>query len=79
MIYEHKKGYYYEIRINGEVCFSRINTLPQDFNDKIVLASKPETDHPASNTKIRNFKFKTEHDIEHFKCLGSLHSIIERF
>ena len=64
MIYEHKKGYYYEIRINGEVCFSRMNTLPQDFNDKKVWASKPETDHPASSTKIRNFKFKTEQDAD---------------
>ena len=63
-IFERPKGYYYEIRINGEVCFTQINTLPQDFNEKKVWASKPETDHPASSSKIRNFKFKTEQDAD---------------
>ena len=64
LCFERFKGYYYEISINGKVYFSRINTLPQDFNNKKVFASKPETNTPASSSKIRNFKFKTEQDAD---------------
>ena len=53
--------YVYSIYVNGVKYYEEVNTIPTEFENMKVYASNKENG-PAENTKIRNFKFKTEQE-----------------